>query len=188
METPVQVTFRNIPVSDAVEAECWEEVKKLERYHDRIVSCRVVLEEPHRRHHRGNLYAVKLVITVPGKELVVNREPPPEHQADKDIFVAIREAFDTARRLLEEHARRQRGFVKAHHGPPHGRVGRLFASEGYGYIETLDGREVYFHRNSVVNGGFDGLREGDEVRFVEEAGEEGPQASTVSVVGRHGRE
>jgi ribosome-associated translation inhibitor RaiA len=117
MQVPVQVTFRDMPVSDAVEASCWDEAAKLDRYFDRITSCRVVVAASHRRHLKGNRFDVRIVLNVPGQELVVSRRPP-EHHADEDIGVAVREAFDTARRQLEEYARKQRGQVKLHEVPP----------------------------------------------------------------------
>jgi cold shock CspA family protein len=183
MQLPVQVTFRDMPVSDAVEAACWDEAAKLDRYFERITSCRIVVAASHRRHLKGNLFEVRIVLNVPGRELVVNREPP-EHHADEDINVAVREAFDTARRQLEDYARRQRGQVKQHEVPPQGQVVKLQPDDGYGFIETADGREIYFHRNSVVHEGFDRLTIGDRVRFVEEAGAEGPQARSVTPTGR----
>jgi cold shock CspA family protein len=101
--------------------------------------------------------------------------------------VAVRDAFDAVRRQLEDHVRRRRGDVKTHDAPSHGRVASLFAERDYGFIEASDGSEVYFHRNSVVGGGFDKLAVGDEVRFSfhAEEGEKGPQASTVVAVGKH---
>jgi cold shock CspA family protein len=75
--------------------------------------------------------------------------------------------------------------VKHHEPPPHGRIAKFFPEEGYGEIETLDGRLVYFHQNSVVDADFSKLETGSEVRFVEEMGEKGPQASTVYVIGKH---
>jgi cold shock CspA family protein len=88
------------------------------------------------------------------------------------------------RRRLEDHSRRQRGSVKTHEGPPQARVSRLFPEEGYGFLETPDGAEIYFHRNSVLGAGFDRLEIGAEVRYVMEQGEKGPQASTVIIVGK----
>lgn len=111
MQVPVQVTFRDMPVSDAIEAACWEEAKKLERYYDRITSCRIVVAEPHRRRQKGNLFEIRIDLAVPGRVLVVNREPP-KHHRDENIYVAIREAFERARRQLEDYARRRRGEVK----------------------------------------------------------------------------
>jgi cold shock CspA family protein len=72
-----------------------------------------------------------------------------------------------------------RGDVKRDIAPERGRVAKLIAEENYGFIESPDGREIYFHRNSVLDGAFDRLKVGAEVRFVEEDGDKGPQASTV---------
>jgi cold shock CspA family protein len=123
---------------------------------------------------------VKIDLTVPEKKLVVNREHP-MRKSHEDIFVAIRDAFDAARRQLEEYAEVERGDVKVHESVPTGRVSRLYPEEGYGYIEGFGGREIYFHRNSVLDG-FEALEVGAEVRFEEEEGEKGPQASTVKIV------
>ena len=110
MQVPVQVTFRDMPVSDAVEAACWDEAAKLERYYERITSCRIVVAASHRRRQKGNLFEIRIVLNVPGRELVVNREPS-AHHADEDIYAAVREAFDTARRQLEEYVDRLRRHV-----------------------------------------------------------------------------
>ena len=186
MQIPVQVTFRNMDPSDAVEANVREKAGKLERFFDRIISCRVVVEAPHRRHTKGKLYNVRVDIGVPGKEIVVNHSGPKNH-AHEDVYVAIRDAFNAAARRLEDHAHKIRGEVKTHEVPPHGKVSRLFPYEGYGFIEMSDGREIYFHKNSVVDGGFAQLEIGHEVRVVLAYGEsaEGPQASTVSPIGKH---
>ncbi|HIC82219.1 MAG TPA: HPF/RaiA family ribosome-associated protein, partial [Kiloniellaceae bacterium] len=122
----------------------------------------------------------------PGSQIVVNRNPK-EKRSHEDVYVAVRDAFDAARRRLEDHARRKAGKVKAHAVPPHGRVVRLFPYEGYGFIQTAEGQEVYFHRNSLVDADFDKLETGQEVRLVlaEGESEKGPQASTVKLVGKH---
>ena len=133
----------------------------------------------------GNLYEVRVDITVPGEEIVVTREPSP-HTEYRDIHVALRDAFDSARRQLEDYVRRRRGAVKALDTAPHARVSKLVPLEGYGFLQTPDGREVYFHRHSVLHEAFDRLEIGTEVAFVEEAGKKGPQASTVRPVGKHG--
>lgn len=119
---------------------------------------------------------------MPGNEIVVNRAPP-EHSSNADLSRAIGEAFDRAREQLIEYARRQRGDVKTKEEPSHPRVIRLFAD--YGFIDGGDGLEVHFHRNSLVDGDFDRLEVGDDVRFALEQGDEGPQASTVHLVGTH---
>ena len=182
MQTPMQITFRDMPVSDAVEARCWEEAEKLERYCDRITACHITIAASHHRHRQGNLYEVRISLAVPGTELVVNREPPAHHE-DEDIEVALRETFDRLRRRLQEYVHRMRGEVKSHDAPPIGRIIRIVTDGGYGFIEAADGHEVYFHRNSVRQGHFGGLEVGTEVRFIEEPGHKGPQAVCVTPVG-----
>jgi ribosomal subunit interface protein len=183
METPLQITFRHLPPSAAIEGVIRERASWLERFFERITSCRVVVEAPHHRRQQGNLFVVRIELTVPGGELVVNRSPS-EHQAHQDVYVAVHDAFDEARRILEDHARRQREPKRPRARAPRGRVVRLFDEEGYGFIEAADGREIYFHRNSVLKKRFDRLEVGMEVRFTEEEGDQGPQASTVEPLTR----
>jgi len=183
MQIPLQITFEGgLEGSESLRARIEREAAKLERFHDRITSCRVaVIGRAGRRRH-GDLYAVRLQITGPGAaDVVVDRNPPADH-AHEDAFVAIRDAFNAARRRLQDRRRRMAGQVKAREEVPVGKVIRLFRDEGYGFIETADGREVYFHRNALVNGDFDRLGQGDQVRFYEREGEKGPQASTVHLV------
>jgi cold shock CspA family protein/ribosome-associated translation inhibitor RaiA len=179
MQLPVQITFRNVDRSEAIEQKILERAAKLDTYYDRITSCRVTVETPHRHHHQGALFHVRVDLVLPGTELVVNRAPQ-EHHAHEDPFVAVRDAFDAARRQLEDFAHRQRADVKLHDETPQGRISKLFPD--YGFITTADGRDVYFHRNSVLGDGFETLALGSAVRFVEEQGHEGPQASTVHPV------
>ncbi len=184
MEVPLQIVYSNLEPTEAIEAKIREKVAKLERYYSRIISCRVVVEASCKRHHKGNLYHVSINIGVPGGEIIVNRESEKDH-SHEDLYVAIRDAFKAARRQLEDFARIQRGEVKRHEVPPHGRVVKIVPEKDYGIIETPDGREIYFHRNSLVDGVLEKLEIGTEVRFTEEMGEKGPQASTVRIVGKH---
>ncbi len=180
MAVPVQISFRGLAPSEFLQAEVQKRADALEHFTDRIIACKVMLEEGHRRQHQGNIFHVRIDITVPGREIVVSRDPA-EHHAHEDMHVAIRDAFNAARRQLEDHVRRQDGAVKAHEAPLVGRVVTLFPERGYGFIATDTGEEIYIHRNSVVNGGFARLRLGDKVRYVlaPEPGEKGAQASTV---------
>ena len=184
MQQPLQVTFRDIPHSDAVEANIREHAEKLDQFYDSIMSCRVMVEEPHGHQHQGKLYHVRIELTVPGKELVASRAPS-EHHAHEDIYVAIRDAFAAMRRQLQDFKRQQEGHIKVHETPAHGQVTELVPDEDYGRIQTSDGRDIYFHRNSLVQGNYTDLEIGTEVRFVEEMGESGPQASSVYVEGKH---
>lgn len=180
MQIPLQVTFEGgLTTSEALRARIEREAAKLERFHDRITSCRVaVIGRAGRRRH-GDLYAVRLQLTGPGlPDLVVDRNPPDDH-AHEDAFVAVRDAFAAARRRLQDRQGKRQGKVKVHEEAPRGKVTRLFPDEGYGFLESGDGREIYFHRNALLNGDFDHLAVGREVRFFEREGEKGPQASSV---------
>jgi cold shock CspA family protein/ribosome-associated translation inhibitor RaiA len=196
MQLTPTITFRGIGPSAALEAAIRARIDKLETYYHSIMGCRVLVEFAQRHHETGNRYHVRIDLTVPGEEIVVahdaslhataqdvamekatkENEPDPER---KHAYVAIREAFDVARRRLQDFARRQRGTVKAAARRPRGRVVRLFPIDEYGYIEADDGHEVYFQRSSVLKDAFNRLTVGSTVSFVEEPGEKGPQASTV---------
>lgn len=178
MELPLQITKRNVSLSEAQKENIRLKAEKLNQFYDKIMGCRVWVEAPHRHQNKGILYTVRIDLTVPGGELVVKREP------HEDIYVAIRDAFDSARRQLQTYRRRQRGEVKRHEPVAHALISKLFPKEGYGFLEAPGGPEIYFHRNSVLNGGFDDLEVGAEVRFNEEPGDEGPQASTVTPIVR----
>lgn len=178
MDVPLEIAFHNTEPSDFVEARVRERVARLERYYSHINSCRVVVELPHKQHQKGNIYHIRIEIGVPGTELVVSRDPGDIH-AHTDVYVAIRDAFDAAERQLEDFSRRQRGDVKQHDVPLQGKILRLFAE--HGFIVTTDGREIYFHKNSVVEGRFEDLEDGAAVELVVAHGESpaGPQATSV---------
>jgi cold shock CspA family protein len=185
METPVEIVFEDITPSEAVEARLRDEVAKLEQFMDRITSARVVVAKPHRQHHKGNVYSVRIHITVPGAaDILVNRDPG-DRGAHEDIYVTIRDAFSAARRQLQDRVRKMQGQVKEHETPPHGVIYALNADSDHGFISASDGREIYFHRNAVANEGFDSLKVGQEVRFSETRGDKGPQASFVQPIGKH---
>jgi cold shock CspA family protein/ribosome-associated translation inhibitor RaiA len=208
MKIPLQITFRNMPPSEAIENNVREKAARLDSLYDGIMSCRIIIEAPHRRHHKGKAYQVSIDMTVPTGKIVVNRAPkrldtaktppgpeelendlieshePSKHGAHEDLYVAIRDAFNAAARKLRDHARRRRGKVKVHEPAAVARVIKLFPIEDYGFLQAPDGREVYFHKNSVLARGFDRLEVGTEVFFAEEPGDKGPQASTVRVIRR----
>jgi len=184
MHLPMQITFRHMEHSPALEARIQELAGRLDRYSQEVMSCRVVVEAPHKHHHQGSLYSVHLDITLPGGEIAVARDQHDRH-AHEDAHVALRDAFAAAERQLEQFVQRRRKDVKEHAPPPHGRIRELYPSADYGRIETSDGRDIYFHRNSVINMGFDQLAVGMPVHFSEELGEQGAQASSVQVEGKH---
>lgn len=186
MEMQVEIAFRGMTSSPAVESFIRTWVAKLEAVYDRIERCDVVVEAPHLRHRQGNQYRVRVTMSVPGGQLVVSRDPGPD-ESHQDVYVAVRDTFHAARRQLEDHVRRHlRRDIKVVEEPGHARVTFLDVERDWGTLEDADGRRIYFHKNSVL-GGIDRLEIGDEVRFAEEAGDKGPQASSVEKIGAHGR-
>jgi ribosome-associated translation inhibitor RaiA/cold shock CspA family protein len=185
MRIPIEITFRDMEPSPAVEAKIRAWVDRLETAFDGIVRCDVVVSAPHRRHRKGVQFSVRVMLTVPGEEIVVSHDPG-VNEAHADVYVAVRDAFHAARRQLEDYVRRNlRGDVKTPNRPAHARVAFLDVEREWGYLEDASERRIYFHRNAVL-GGIEQLQLGDEVRFDEEAGENGPQASTVAPIGQHG--
>lgn len=108
MKLPMQIAFRNVPRTDAVETILRKKAQALEKFSGHIMACRVAVDTVQKHKHRGRLFSVRVDLTVPRTEIVVNRD-----QAE-DIRVAIRNAFDAARRQLDGYARRIRGDVKSH--------------------------------------------------------------------------
>jgi cold shock CspA family protein/ribosome-associated translation inhibitor RaiA len=198
---PTQVTFRGLQHSDSIEAEIRQRVAWLEQFFAGIVRCRVAIELTRRRRNDGRRFHVRIEVSVPGGAPIVVSHEPSLHAGLKDVreqahhkntevervhryaSVAIREAFDAARRRLEDFAREQRGAVKTHQAPAYGEVVDLEPAGGFGFIQSGEDR-IYFHRASVLADGFDQLTVGTQVAFVEERGEQGPQASTVRVLGK----
>ena len=182
MQQPVKITFRNIPPAhkEVLDPIIREHTGKLEKHFSQIISCRVVVEKTQERHHVGNLYRTTITLTVPHKQTVVNREHP-FHHSHEDMFVTISHAFEDAARQLEEYARMKYKDLKDHDMLPHGVILKLYPKDGYGFIQTFGNKEIYFHKNSVLDG-FENLNIGGEVRYEEEEGEKGPQASTVKIV------
>lgn len=181
MKLPLKITFRHMKRSEALETNIREHAAGLDKFCSQIMHCDVILEEGQRRHQQGNLFHVRIDITVPDGEVVVCRSPQ-QHHAHEDPYVAVRDAFDAARRQLQDYSRRRGQQVKRLNANPIGHVTLIEPMMDFGRIGTDDGRDIYFHRNSVVNADFDDLTVGMQVQFVEESGDEGPQASTVKVI------
>lgn len=186
MQHPLQITFHELPPSDAVARYVRRHAEKLHTFYDRIIFVRVAIEAPHRHKREGRPYRVCIVVDVPGEEIVVSRDVG--GFAHEDVYATIDVAFDDVVRRLEDHAKVIRGEVKRHTRAQHGYVSKLFTYEGYGFIATEDGDEIYFHRNSVLNRGFERMRRGDKVRFTDAEGDDGIHASTVVLLPRHRRE
>jgi len=198
MKSQLQITFRNMKPSKQVEEWIRDAAAKLDNFYSQIMGCHVELQIPHRHHKQGGSYHIRIDLTVPHGEIVVKREPSlgtrfrqlHEQQlkknaevdtVHKDLRRAINDTFKAAGRRLQDYARRQRGDIKRSAPLPEARVSKILPQEGYGFLTSDDGREIYFHKNSVLGRAFPRLKVGTTVRFVEEPGEKGPQASTVRV-------
>lgn len=176
MQLPLQITFRGVKRSDALDALIRDRAGRLEKFHPHLMSCRVVIELAGRHQHQGKQFNVRVALKVPGAEIAVDR------QHDEDPHVAVRDAFDAARRKLEDALREVRGDVKSHPLERSGRVLRLDAEQGFGFIGAADGTELYFSRDNVVSPRFEDLEPGTEVHFIAEPAGEGLQAKRVSAV------
>lgn len=174
MQVPLQITFRDLPHSDAVKSHLEERVAKLQQYCQNIVSCHVVVELANKNQHRGNLHNTRITVTVPGKELVST------HNEDEDMYVSIRTAFDDMTLQLESYVEHMQGQIKNHETAMlSGKIVRLFNGDGFGFIEGPDGTEFYFNANHVLEPEFHKLTIGMPVHFVRGMGTDGPQAHRI---------
>lgn len=181
MQTPVEIDFQGMHADERIRGIIAKHVDELEQRFGRITAARVVLKAAGGHHRIGN-YDINIRLALPdGRDVIADRTPD-EDERQADIDFAISDAFKHARRQLQDHVRRMQGQVKHHEAEPTARVARIDPSGEFGFLETGDGREIYFHRNSVLGGK---VEQGARVTFVEEAGERGPQASTVKVLGKH---
>lgn len=186
MQTPVQIDFQGIDAMPATREAIERHVTQLEQRCGRITACRVVLKGPGEHHRTGGRYEVNIRLALPdGREVDVSRTPTADER-HADLSFAINDAFKRARRRLQDQVRRMQGQVKQHDASPVGTVARLDELGEFGFIEAHDGHQLYFHRNSVLNNAFNKIKPGTRVTYVEEAGERGPQASTVKLLGKHG--
>jgi cold shock CspA family protein len=186
MQTPIQIEFKGIDANERLRNTIAAHVDELETRFGRVTACRVMLNAPSGHHRTGGLYEVHIRLLLPnGKQVNIGRTPKADER-HSDLEFAIADAFHRARRRLQDQARRMQGQTKSHEGSPLGTVSQLEPIDGYGMLTTADGREIYFHRNSVLNDAFSKLKIGTRVTFAEEIGNKGPQASTVKLLGKHG--
>lgn len=179
MKLPVQIQFHGMDGSDALTANVQEHVLKLEALASDIMACRVLIDLEQKHKHQGRPIGVRIDLTLPGHELVVNRV---QHE---DAYVALRDAFDSMKRQLREVNRRRKRQEKLHATPLHGELVRLDDSGGFGFIRTPAGDEYYFSRDNVAGTPFEHMQTGSAVQFLPELGGEGRQAKRVSM-GKHG--
>jgi cold shock CspA family protein len=181
MDIPLEIAFHNLEPSAEIESLIRGHVARLEKLYPHLVGCRVSVEMLHKQHRAGNVPEVHIAVRVPGREITISREPQKAKQrrAAPNVHTSIKDAFRAAEKRLIDFKRVQYGDVKTKEAPLQGHVVSLEAEKNYGFITTGSGNELYFHRNSVVDDGFDQLREGDAVQYTVVAGDKGPSAGRV---------
>lgn len=186
MKVQTDVTYRNLEKTDAIESLVAEKIAKLEKFCDYMSSCRVAVEKTHDRPDSGTPYRVRIDMTIPpSHELAVDRSPDVGTQYTP-LETVIREAFEAARRQVVELVEKQRGEVKTHPQQEMMAIVTKLESD-HGFIKSVaSGREVYFHKNSVISDDFDRLEVGTGVAYADEMGTNGPQATTVQIVNKPG--
>ena len=180
MQIPLEITYRDVEKTESLDDLIRRKAEGLDRVCDHLISCRVAVERPQKSQTRGRQCRVRIDMRVPpGHELVVRSEPS-RGGIHEEPETVVRDTFDIARRQLKNLVEKQRGRVKVQAGQQVMAIVRtIFPDQDYGFLVTPEGREIYFHRNAVLNGEFERLRVGDGVRYVESDGEKGPQASSV---------
>lgn len=168
-------------ITSAVESH----LESLKKTNSQIMSCHVVISKPHRKQHHGNTYQVKLRLHMAGKQIIIDKDSGKNH-AHEDIYIAIRDAFLAAKRKVEEFSRMREGRIKERVRPMHAKIVRIIPADDCGFIVSEDHREIYFHKNALLNDNFENLKVGQEVRFSEAMGEKGPQITSMEIVGHSG--
>lgn len=181
MDHPPEIAFHGLEPGADIEARLHNRIERLERLAGRLVSCRVVIDAPHKSQRTGGAYDVRVEARGPEAVFVVDRAPG-DDGAHKDLHVALRDAFDALERQVKRWKETHRGRPVVLDEPLRGRVAMLMPEEGWGEVALADGRMVYFHRNAVAEDGFDALEEEAAVEVSLDPGEDseaGPHASHV---------
>lgn len=210
MRIPPEITVKGFEMTPALERLLEVQIARLEKVCDYITSIRIAIEEEQNRHQTGNPYRIRLDIRVPpNHELVTKHQSvihrdmkiPPKTENEPEMSLnrllklpkfeplptAIRSAFDSVRRQLEKLVELQRKEIKTHHNNQvKGYIEKMFRDDAYGFIRAIDGEQIYFHKNSTLHDEWERLQVGTGVRFVEEEGEKGLQASSLELVEKPG--
>jgi cold shock CspA family protein/ribosome-associated translation inhibitor RaiA len=182
MDIPLEVSFHNIAPSDALKTAIRQHVDRLERHCGHIIGCRVVVEIPHKHHRIGSKTPdVHVVVHVPGREIVVSRElvHAGNGKTAVNAYSLLNDAFKVVEQRLKDHRRQVQGEVKPKDVPERGHIAELVAERKYGFIATEDGEQIYFHRNSVADNGFEKLKIGDTVEYAALMSDRGNAATRV---------
>lgn len=190
MKVPPEITYRGINKSDAIDNLINEKIAKLEQVCDYISSCQIVIEKEQDRPRDQSPYRVRIDVTVPPSHEIVAQSNLAIAKQYVGLDTVIRDAFDKAWRQLRDLSRQQRehDIAKTNDGAQDttALVTKLFPEQDYGFVKTLGGEDIYFHRNSVIHGDFDRLELGTGVQIAAIEGDQGLQATTVKIVDKPG--
>ena len=202
METAPEIMFKGVNRTTYIDKLITRGIAKLEQVYNYIVSIHVTVEQMQTRHRTDNPYRILVEISIRDRPDIVverlsnkikktvddpdkiNSRPVRKRNGREEALPAfIISTFDSARRELEKVIDKQRGAVKVH---PQQRaqamVEKIFRDQQYGFLRALDGQSVYFNRNSVLHDHWEKLKVGTAVRYTQETGDKGLQASTVEPV------
>lgn len=176
-EANLKLTFHGMEPSESIKTKVREHVNKLQQRYNDVTTWQVFIDGPI---GSAGLFEVTVEARVPGAELAVGRKPG-DVNAHSDALVALRDSFSALERQLKKRRRQQHGEVKTHDGKPQGEIARIFHDQGYGFVAVNDGRDVYFHRNAVIESDFEELGVGDRVELTisNDESPRGPQATSV---------
>ena len=202
MQTTPEITFKGLERTTSIDKLITRGIAKLERVCDYIISARITVEQIQTRHRTDNPYRILIEISIRDRPDIVverlsnkirktvddpdkvNSRPARKRNGREEALPAfIISTFDSARRELEKIIEKQRGAVKVH---PQQRaqaiVEKIFRDQEYGFLRASDGQSVYFNRNSVLHDHWEHLKVGTAVRYTQEIGDKGLQASIVEPV------
>lgn len=184
METPIEIMFDQMDPSPGLRARVRMHAEALERFAARIERCRVVIAR-RQGDDQGDRFSVHITVDLPGSD-TCPMSIRSKDETHPNVQAALRQAFDSVVRLLEDHMPVWSNEIPRHKAPSLGRVVRLFKDEGFGFVETSEG-EIYFSHDNVADDAFDRLEVGDQVRLVamDRSSEDGRQAATLYPVDRH---
>lgn len=185
MQIPSNITFHNLDPSPALEERIKEKIDKLDQRYKGLIRCDVTVEGSSHHKNKGNLYSVHILVTLPGRELVVSQHPGKTPKRHEKVFAAMNDAFLAIEKQLSDFKQERRGKVKEHASVMQtGEIVMIDAGEEFGFLTMEDGTRLYFHRNAVHGDRFMDLALGSKVRFsfIEGEGAEGPQANFVRLL------
>lgn len=187
MRIPLEISYHGLSRSESLEQMIRKDAAKLEKVCDDLISCRIGVKLNQKSQNTANPYKIRIEMRFPPNKTVVVTHKSGIKEAADDLPSAVKNAFKSAQRRLKKMVEKQQGIVKsAPQQSVTAMVVKLFTDEGYGFIRSLDGEEIYFHRNSVLNNDFDRLEPGTGVSFTAVPGEKGLQATTVQIVDKPG--